>query len=540
MRMPIYTDEGNAVKVQKHVLADVGRLNRQVSRALDELERRSGEDADDLDAMLAQAEGLCGDVGVDPARAADPIDLSAIDALLADIEVEHDGRHEMPKIDTLEKIEIGTDWDAYMRNIDTYAEAHEIDFSRDPLQDLLTPDERRDIIQKIEDDYKLYGTADCDKWDYALSALCGAATGLIDAFFVGMPGASKLGKITNEAADKVVEKFAKVVHKFDKKHVDKLIESGEITKYSDYKPTGMSLPKKEPEGIASSIGYLEQRFRVPYDARYASDLLDAPGGVSFNPTNHHLMSAGHCPDLAGLFFSVLDQFDGKITLFTSRGILRLTPKVQDFRLQGKNLYQKVLFGFINWIGHLMSDVVGSSGTRGHEGRVGAGIAPPFFEFFQLCNFGSFDVNGDTKTLAEFTTTMYERGYDARFAVAQAIPVALNEVLIRLIWSIKRHYYHGLPWKECVPLKLSNKPELRRMLLVGHGCLCLVDATDAAIRSWGNLIEFALRLNIVAWTRFAHLGLQELRAYFKKDALNTEAMEDDLRTEWKNLLAESGS
>jgi len=89
--------------------------------------------------------------------------------------------------------------------------------------------------------------------------------------------------------------------------------------------------------------------------------------------------------------------------------------------------------------------------------------------------------------------MYTNGYDARFAAAQAIPVALNEVLIRLFWSIKRHYYHKLPWKECIPLKLSNKPELRRMLLVGHGCLCLVDVTDAAIRSGGNMMTLMYRV-----------------------------------------------
>lgn len=538
MGKPIYTDEGNAIKVQKNQMSSIGRVNRQVSRALGALEERTKEDSDDLDAMLAQAAGLCRDVGVDPVDKGEPVDLSAIDALLAEINVEQDRARDIPKIETLERVEIDDDWDAYMHNIDVYAETHEIDFSKDPLQDLLTPDERRKLIKKIENDYKLYGKADCDKWDYILASLCGVATGLIDSFFVGMPGASKLGKISNDVADKVVEKFAKIVHKFDKKHVEKLIEAGDISKYSDYKPTGLSLPQKEPDGIASSIGYFEQRFRVPYDARYAKDLVDAEGKVSFNPANHHLKSLGHCPDIFGLFFSILDQFTGMVTVISDGKIQRFKPQGQDFRLQGETFYQKILFGFINWIGHLMSDVAGSSGTRGHAGRTGAGIAPPFFEFFQLCNFGSFQVGDDTRTLADFTTAMYEHGYDARFAAAQAVPVVLNEVLIRLIWSIKRHYYHGHPWKDCVPLKLSDKPELRRMMLVGHGCLCLVDATDAAIRSWGNLLEFALHLNMVAWGRFAHLGFQELRAHFNKDALNVEAMEDDLQAEWKNLLTES--
>lgn len=538
MRIPFFTKEGNAVKVQKNQVANIERVSSQIAEGLDTLERRSKEDADDLDSMIAQAEALGKSVGIDSADNGEPVDLSEIDAILAGIKVEENSERDVPRIEPLETVELGEDWEAYLRSIDVYAEAHEIDFSKDPLQDLLTPDERQKIITKIEDDYKIYGTADCDKWDYILSSICGVVTGLIDSFFVGLPGTSKLGNISNKCADKLVEKFAKVVHRLDKKHVDKLINAGDIAKYSDYKPTGLSLPRKEPEGIASSIGYLEQRFRVPYDARYSSDLKGAEGKVSFNPATHHLKSLGHCPDLAGLFFSILDQFTGTVTMISDGKIQRFKPKSNTFRLQGNTFYQKVLFGFINWFGHLMSDIAGSSGTRGHEGRPGAGIAPPFFEFFQLCNFVSFKVDKDTKTLADFTTMMYEHGYDARFAAAQAVPVALNEVLIRLIWSIKRHYYHNMPWKDCIPLKLSNKPELRRMMLVGHGCLCLVDVTDAAIRSWGNLLDFALHLNMVAWTRFAHLGFQELRAHFYKDALNIEALEDDLSVEWEKLLVES--
>lgn len=43
-----------------------------------------------------------------------------------------------------------------------------------------------------------------------IAAFCGAATGLIDVLFVGAPGMSKLGKITDEAADELVKKAAKL------------------------------------------------------------------------------------------------------------------------------------------------------------------------------------------------------------------------------------------------------------------------------------------------------------------------------------------
>lgn len=51
------------------------------------------------------------------------------------------------------------------------------------------------------------------------------------------------------------------------------------------------------------------------------------------------------------------------------------------------------------------------------------------------------------------------------------------------------------------IPFGNHPELRRMLLVGHGTLCLVDGVDVAIRSKMEILDFALHLNFVAWRRF---------------------------------------
>lgn len=539
MLKDFFKNAGNALKVQKEQLNKLNQVTGQIEDGLETLNAMHEKDSSELDNLIGQAESLCRVNNIDTENALDKnIDLSEIDSLLEDIKV-NKPTVKVPVIEKIDTVEIEDDWNLYLSNIDVYAEKHEIDFSKNPFEDLLSADERREILQRIDDDYKLQGKCECDKWDYIFAATSGVIAGFIDSFFVGMPGQSKLGNWTNSQADKLVEKFASIVYKADRKQINKLIGEGKISKPTDFAPNGMPVPKKEPDGIASSIGYLEKRFNVPYDARYAQDLKGAEGNVVFNPKDHHLKSIGHCADLVGLFFSILDQFTGKVSIISDGKIQRFEPNSTTFRLQGENFYQKLLFGFINWFGHMMSDIAGSSGTRGHEGKIGAGIAAPFFEFFQLCDFGKINVGEDTKTLAQFTTSMYTNGYDARFAAAQAIPVALNEILIRLFWSIKRHYYHKLPWKECIPLKLSNKPELRRMLLVGHGCLCLVDVTDAAIRSGGELMTFALHINMVAWGKFARLGYQELRALYNKDALNVEEMEINLKTEWNVLLLETG-
>ena len=538
MLKDFFKDAGNALKIQKNQVNKLDQVTGQIEDGLEKLKLMHQKDSSELDDLICQTEDLCKKNNINPEAAlTKSIDFTEIDSLLEDLKVDKT-KVNIPVIEKIDTVEIGNDWDIYLSNIDVYAEKYEIDFSKDPFEDLLSADEKREILQRINDDYKFYGKCQCDKWDYIFAATSGVIAGLIDSFFVGMPGKSKLGNWTNTQADKLVEKFSKVVYKADRKKIDKLISEGKISKPTDFAPNGMPVPKKEPDGIASSIGYLEKRFNVPYDARYAQDLKGAEGNVIFNPKDHHLKSLGHCADLAGLFFSILDQFTGKVSIISDGQIQRFEPNSTTFRLQGNNFYEKLLFGFINWIGHMMSDVAGSSGTRGHEGKIGAGIAAPFFEFFQLCDFGKIKVGEDTKTLAQFTTAMYTNGYDARFAAAQAIPVALNETLIRLFWSIKRHYYHKLPWKECIPLKLSNKPELRRMLLVGHGCLCLVDVTDAAIRSGGELMTFALHINMVAWNKFANLGFQELLALYNKDTLNVEKMETDLKAEWELLLLET--
>jgi hypothetical protein len=159
---------------------------------------------------------------------------------------------------------------------------------------------------------------------------------------------------------------------------------------------------------------------------------------------------------------------------------------------------------------------------------------PFFELFQLCDFGNFNINGENKTLAELSTRMFQEGYDARHGAAMAIPVFLNEIIIRLSFTIKRRFYHKKTWKESMPF--GSQPELRRMLVVGHGCLCVVDGIDAAIRSGGDPLTFALRLNLPAWSKFAFLGFREVLIIYGKAILDMEVLNKDLDAEWKRLSA----
>lgn len=112
--------------------------------------------------------------------------------------------------------------------------------------------------------------------------------------------------------------------------------------------------------------------------------------------------------------------------------------------------------------------------------------------------------------------MYKRGYDVRFQITQVIPVVITEVITRLMYSVRRliSYYEnvekenrsfGLLWEYCEPFKNAT---VKHMLTIAHGTFCMMDIGDATIRAiiegkgTFNVVEFALRLNIIGVGRFS--------------------------------------
>lgn len=339
-----------------------------------------------------------------------------------------------------------------------------------------------------------WSRAKCDKYDYLIATFCGAAAGLIDIFFVGDPLTSVLGKNMDTAADGLTKKAAQFFWK------------------NDQRTTGKS--RKMPQTLDQCISYLEQAFPVNYDARYAKDLIVEDGVLSgMRPVNHHLLSLSHSPDPIGLIFSIVNQFRGYATFVDDGALVHVSPKKTSGAvpyLQGSNLTSMLFCGFVNWMGHLLSDLVGSSSTRkvGKTGR-GAGIPIPFYELFLFCDFGDFD----GKTFVESMISVFEQGYDLRFGATMAIPVLMEELMIKSIWMIRQKFIRKKSWKESVP---SDKhADLRIMLIVGNSTLCLLDGADAVLHgvAKGNVISFICHLNLIGWTRLALLVLKELRLRF---------------------------
>lgn len=171
-----------------------------------------------------------------------------------------------------------------------------------------------------------------------------------------------------------------------------------------------------------------------------------------------------------------------------------------------------------------------AGSSGASSR-GSGIPIPFYNLLLLFDVGEFGQH--KQSFATVATQVFEKGYDMRHGIAMAIPVLITELLTRLMWVTKQRFYHKKQWKECIPS--VNNPELRRMLLVAHGSLCLIDTGDAVLRSGGDMVQFLLRTNIIGWARFGSLALKEVYAWHNSGHINADAVDEYLESEYRKML-----
>ena len=84
----------------------------------------------------------------------------------------------------------------------------------------------------------------------------------------------------------------------------------------------------------------------------------------------------------------------------------------------------------------------------YDQSVGGGI---FRELIDLTpsNHHYIPVTEFDKSVNELALKLFEKGYDVRFQTTQAIPVFINEMVVRLLYSIRRliGYYIFVPKKD---------------------------------------------------------------------------------------------
>lgn len=364
------------------------------------------------------------------------------------------------------------------------------DFSSSIAEAMTNAESELAILNETADSIKAL-TPNCDKLDYSLAASSGVLCGLLDIFLVGKPGESPLGVVTDQWIAAKVIAFAEHCNS-NQKHFNNL---------------------------NAALRYLEHKFKVPYDQTGVGGFLKEK--LRLTPQNHHFKSLAHNPSMMGLFFSILDQFENTSHFVSGGQLISLQQADDDWELRGANVSSKLFCGFTNWIGHLLSDVAGSSGSAA-KGNRGMGLPSPFWTWtndllvIKSTLKAQFNLDEDEfgQGINNLAQAIFEKGYDARFQATQAIPVIANDLLTRFFYAVRRMFHFlsttpqaersfSLMWKSCEPFSNAS---VKRMLTVAHGTFCLLDVGEAGVRAFetGSFdpTEFVLRLNIIGVGRFS--------------------------------------
>jgi hypothetical protein len=330
-----------------------------------------------------------------------------------------------------------------------------------------------------------------DKLDYIAAVGSGILAGLVDSFWVGKFDFKRGKAWSNKTANEFVMKIAKK-QGYNGKRLD------------------------------GAISHLENLYKIPSDNIWKG----ADEGISAR--SHHLDDLAHHPSPIGLLFSIIIQFTKK-GYFQNSGGSFISISFDEDGLIGHDVKNKIFAGTINWFYHLVSDMSGSKKTAG----VGMGIPGPIVSLLrELSLIPGLNKSGLAK---ETHNAFVKNKFDLRSEMAvihelgrQAVPVILNEVIVRAFYFIRRLVneikekgkFKKIEWKDCLPW---NSRTIVRMLTVATGTFTACDLADAAIRgaikSGGSkakfAIEFLLRVNIIGVGRFAIAGFSDAKMGIKR-------------------------
>ena len=237
----------------------------------------------------------------------------------------------------------------------------------------------------------------------------------------------------------------------------------------------------------------------------------------------------HHPTPIGLFFSILTQFTKNAYFQDSHGeFLRI--QITDDGLIGTDIKTKLFAGTVNWFFHLVSDMSGSHKTAG----VGMGIPGPIVSM--LKEFSMLPSVKGTKLPAMLRKAYAKDHIDLRTEMAvlhqigkQAVPVIINEVIVRAFYFIRRLYmeikekgsWKNIEWGKTMPF---NNRTIGRMLTIATGTFTACDMADAAIRSGGfQNPQILLRINYVGIGRFAIAVYTDVKMGVQRSQLRKERM-----------------
>lgn len=244
----------------------------------------------------------------------------------------------------------------------------------------------------------------------------------------------------------------------------------DTTYLNQYMQNGSELTKRlralgvnEEGKLNKFLSNLEINTKVSYDASTTTAFKGYDGEVSgFYPKTHRLMSLGHDP-FFGLIFSLIDIFNGSISLIDAKGKIHYIAldNFQNTPLKGKAMAPLI------WFSHLLSDVC----TK-------MGIPIPGWGFTQLLQFGR--LGEKDRPVADITRWMYLNGYDLRHFITMGTVPGVIELLTRI------YFKYTLPKEEFSPAYAKNLKEIH-----DHVRLQKLLFTAHSVATSGNVLKLIL-------------------------------------------------
>jgi len=380
-------------------------------------------------------------------------------------------------------------------------------------------------------------TNEAGSTEYAIAVFCGLISGAIDSLIIGESSYVQKNHEVDIAVNKFIQAFANEVKPGENMRLDK------------------------------AISLLEKEYPV------AQDNIWKGASIGVSAKNHHLDDLAHHPTPLGLVAALAAQFlrvgifisrDGKwhiqhiktdpaemvgiITPLLLSGFLKWLVDIAEDHYEdnaGKEMPKglKTLLDLVaatpvikevikcteNWVGHLVSDMGGSKNTAGG----GMGIPGVFVSLLhEISGLPGFKDSG----LPAFVNDLYVKNkIDLRKEIPvykalsrQAIPVLINDVIVRMAFMTKRfceeYSIHKdiktMDWSRILPY---NNRTVTRMVTIADMTFSVADTADAAIRaaveSAGNWVifsgKFVARYNFVGAGKAAFSIVKEISAENKE-------------------------
>lgn len=388
-------------------------------------------------------------------------------------------------------------------------------------------------------------------------------------YSLSFPTTSELDQLISESENKIVEYNNKIKNKtFSGDWIDVSIAAAsgalcgildaiflrniDLTKCGDI-GTGVLEPIIKRAGKSNDLSKAIKNLENASKGGFASDLnlADFGGGLQ-----HHLRDFAHHFSPLGLFFSLLTQFTGNCYGVNTAGQF-IKVAVTDTSRIGTTFGQKLSNGFVDWFIHLASDMLGTSTNVGR----GTGIPGPMLSLAkELSSVMPKGKEGQNElsfiTTKIFNGTLFadhdefgkiikgtEKPLDFRaelgMGILQSIPVALNMVIVRVFYFVRRLIEELKKKKEerdyrrTFPFANAN---IIRMTTIANGAFEAVDLGAAiitsAVESAGNVYAFIgnmiLNVNFVGIGRLGISGIEEVALGISKHNLNKKKFREIVR------------